>query len=541
MNHSLVTLFKNRIREGLKRSSISNCSDWAIRYRVMGKPRPGNWSFQYHPWLREMHNCQDDMIGQKSAQMGFTEVALNLAFYTIDIHGESVLYILPANKPDATDFSTSRFDPALELSPHLKSLFSDVKNIGHKRAGSASLFIRGSRSRSQLKSLPVSLIIGDEVAEMNQDNLKLAFERQSGQSRRQKYLISTPTIEDCDINSYFKNSTQDQFFFKCPHSNKWINLTFPECLVITADDPNDPNIRNSHLISPVSKKPLLHSEKPQFLSTGHWVPSKANAMYRGFHVNQLYSCMLEPYEIAKSYLLSLTNPTDEQEFYNNKLGLTHEVKGARITDATIDQNIGSFLTGTENISPNKIRTLGIDVGTFFHYVIMEWTFDKSVTPDINALAIPKVIAFGKHKDELFLDTLMKEYKIHAAVIDMQPETRIALQFAQRFYPLVRLCHYDDSLSARDLKDYAEESRLNANRTSWLDITLGRYTSKRIILPKNIDVEFREHIKAQVRVYKKDEQGNPIARYQKADSAGDHYAHASNYAEIALPLAARLLK
>ena len=154
----------------------------------MGQPFPGPWSFKYHPWIEEMHDAEEEMIvGQKGAQLAFTECVLNKAFFNIDVKGVSVLYVLPANTPDASDFSKARFDPALELSPHLSKLFSHVKNIGHKRAGSANLYIRGSRSRSQLKSIPVGFIILDEVDEMQQANVPLAFERAAGQRTKQAH------------------------------------------------------------------------------------------------------------------------------------------------------------------------------------------------------------------------------------------------------------------------------------------------------------------------------------------------------------------
>jgi hypothetical protein len=43
----------------------------------------------------------------------------------------------------------------------------------------------------------------------------------------------------------------------------------------------------------------------------------------------------------------------------------------------------------------------------------------------------------------------------------------------------------------------------------------------------------------VRIYEKDVDGNPIGKYVKAGSDDDHFAHARNYSEIALPLAASL--
>ena len=103
----------------------------------------------------------------------------------------------------ATDFSTSRFDPALELSPHLNNLFSDVKNVGHKRAGSANLFVRGSRSESQLRSIPAGVLIFDEVDVMVQRNIILALERASGQVHKLFMFLSTPTIDNFGINDCF--------------------------------------------------------------------------------------------------------------------------------------------------------------------------------------------------------------------------------------------------------------------------------------------------------------------------------------------------
>ena len=161
MKHALLELLSTRISAGLKRKTITSTSAWAEAYRVMGKPFAGPWIFDRHPWSKEMHDYEGEMmVGQKAAQLCYTETALNKVFKAIDINGTSAMYILPTTN-EAGDFSSSRFDPALEMSPHLRNMFSDVKNIGHKRAGNASLYVRGSRSRSQLNSVPVGIVILD--------------------------------------------------------------------------------------------------------------------------------------------------------------------------------------------------------------------------------------------------------------------------------------------------------------------------------------------------------------------------------------------
>jgi len=266
--HPLLTAMVTKLVTGLQRSTVSTCSAWAERYRVMGKPFPGLWTFNRHPWTRELHDARVELkIAQKAAQMGFTETGLNITFFAIDIEGKSVLYVLPASTPDASDFSTARFDPALELSPHLRNLFTDVKNIHHKRAGSASLYIRGSRSRSQMKSVPAANIIFDEYDEMNLDNAVLALERVEGQLQEDKQIfkLSTPTIDNVGINVDFKASSQEHYMFRCPHCNKYTQLLYPECLVIVGEDPGSTEIEKSYLICKECKHPLDHDKKIEFL------------------------------------------------------------------------------------------------------------------------------------------------------------------------------------------------------------------------------------------------------------------------------------
>ncbi|GAG15867.1 unnamed protein product, partial [marine sediment metagenome] len=247
MIHTLEKVMANRIASGLQRKTITTCGRWAEKYRVMGKPFPGPWTFTHHPWSRELHDCTDPiMVGQKAAQMGFTECALNKSFFAIDIEGQSVLYVLPASTPDASDFSAARFDPALEMSPHLQGMFSNVKNVGHKRAGNASLYIRGSRSRSQMKSVPVALIIFDELDEMNQSNVTLAEERTSGQEEKQFFKLSTPTVDNFGINVDFIESSQEHFFFKCPCCGRQTRLLLKECLVVTGDSEHDRKLLDSY-------------------------------------------------------------------------------------------------------------------------------------------------------------------------------------------------------------------------------------------------------------------------------------------------------
>ena len=512
-----------------------------------GKDFAGPWRFKYHPWLREMHDSTAQLnVGQKSAQMGYTETVLNRTFFKLDIERVDCLYVLPTKTPDASDFSAARFDPALELSPHLAKLFSEVKNIGHKRAGTTNLYIRGSKSRAGLKSIPVGFLVLDEVDEMEQDNVPLAMERQSGQMTAEAWAISTPTIENYGINALFQKTTQEHFFFPCPCCSRLTELIFPDCLEITGTDILDPKIEKSHLKCKECNGYLPHENKHEWLAQGRWIPTYTDREDRGFYINQMYSSAnrCRPSEIAKSFLRAQFNPADEQELYNSKLGLAHTTDGAKLTDRMIDECIRSHKRGTSNA--NKIITMGVDVGKWLHVEIDEWTLPSHVVGDLSIESRPKILNITKVQHFEQLDNLMREYGVHHCVIDANPERRKAFEFAMRFWGHVKMCFYGRGVQGKqihagkeqDVASSSGEPTITVDRTSWLDLSLGRIRGKMIDLPADTPLEYRQHLKCLVRVYEKDAEDNPVGRYIKGNEE-DHYAHARNYAEIALPFAAGL--
>ncbi len=453
---------------------------------------------------------------------------------------ESVLYLLPTKTPDATDFSSTRFDPALEMSPHLENMFSDVKNVGTKRAGSAVLYIRGSNSRAGLKSIPVAKIFFDEFDEMRQENIALARERMSGQMHKQEWMISTPTLPGFGINELFLLTTQEHFMFPCPSCSKRIELVH-ENLVITADTILDNNIKQSYIKCLECDKAITDPRDDEWQFAERKAAMLANATWegrqssddRGFYINQLYSPTVTPVELAKEFLRAQTNKSAEQEYHNSKMGDAHEVEGARISSEMIDA-CKKHRTKLDQPIPNTIMTMGVDVGRWLHYEITSYSVDK-MGRDINVMSTARVVAEGKVASFHELDLLMRKYQIIQCVIDANPERRMSYEFAKRFPGYVKMCFYARGISGKSMGIDEAEYKISVDRTSWLDMGLGRFHTGTISLPQDISQEYQKHLQNIARIYKEDPDGNQVGSYVK--NGDDHFAHARTYSEIALPLAA----
>ena len=137
---------------------------------------------------------------------------------------------------------------------------------------------------------------------------------------------------------------------------------------------------------------------------------------------------------------------------------------------------------------------------------------------------------------------MAEWQVLYAVVDADPQINEARRFSKRFHGYAALCRYRRGQTAKEIATAEEDTgapMLTVDRTNWLTATLGRFKSKppRILLPRDISTQYRDHLKNLVRTYERDEHGNATATF--VELGDDHFAHSLNYAEIALPMAASI--
>jgi hypothetical protein len=543
----LMDAFREAVADGMKSRTMTSCSRWATHRRVMGEPFPGPYSFAHHPWCKEIHDSKASYnSAMKAAQMGVTEVAINRAFYTVDVLRKDVLYVLPTLN-NASDFAKARFNTALLYSPYLKRLFTDTNTIGLKQASGVNLYIRGSRGDANLKSIPVSTLILDEVNEMDQKQIWLALERLSGHIEKSVWSISTPTVPKYGIHKLFEQGTQEHFMFKCPHCGRWTELIWPDCVEVIGESVSDPRCMESYLKCKECEHKLDHTTKDQWLNIDncHWeATASCNEHHRSFLINQLYSFTVSPGEIVVAHFRGLGDEAAMVEFHNSKLGQPYIPAGGLVTDTELENAVGGYSKNDPRpaVGGERCICMGVDQGKLNNVVVMEFLIDQ-FSHDLNVAAFGRLLWEGKLPGDNFdeLDRLMREWQVLGCVIDADPQINDARRFARRFPGYVHLCRYRRGVTGKEIQVAEEDGGApiaTVDRTNWLDAALSRFHSGRVQIPSDISFEFREHIKNVVRTYEKDELNNPRAVY--ISTGADHFTHALTYAEIALPLAAGIV-
>lgn len=230
----------------------------------------------------------EDIIIMSSAQVGKTELILNIIGYYIDYDPSPILALQPTLEMAQT-FSKDRLAPMLRDTPALKGKVKDARSrdsgntILHKTFPGGHITMVGANSAAGLASRPIKVVLMDEVdrypasAGTEGDPIKLAEKRTTTFWNRKKIKVSTPTIKGrSPIEKEFLTSSMEEWNVPCPCCGKyqpyeWGRIHFSD-------------------VTMECKFCLEHiSERDWKSNPGKWVAAKENNKKRGFHLNELAS------------------------------------------------------------------------------------------------------------------------------------------------------------------------------------------------------------------------------------------------------------
>lgn len=528
---------------GLTDKSLHTPTRWAEHKIWMPMPFPGLIKFDKFPWLVEPLNVMEGQVTiMKASQMGCSVVAMVKALFTaIELKDEAM--IVQPTQQAAGIFAQSRLDAIIAQSAPLSEAFPKNDSVSLKTTKHHShIFIRGSISEAGLTSQPVSVAIIDEFDRCNINALALIKKRMSARpmADRHVYVLSTPVLPDMGVDAEYSDGTQERFAFKCPGCSQFITLEWPDSIEIIGEDPRDDRVWDSYYKCLKCGCKLPHETKQDWLSTARWEANSTAHYHRSFYIPQFYSPSVTAGEVAVEAMKAEVSEPERVQFINQTCGLPYIAAGARLNEEIIGSCVADHSTQDDPpTDSSRLIVMGVDTGSMLDCVIAEYVYirEPGYEPHLNSIAkvldirrIPRS-ADGWNQ----LGWLMREYSIHHAVCDWQPETTKAEEFANSFYGGVSLSQYRKGTQGTDIKCKKNENNvpiLTVDRTSFMDLVFNRFHKGTIQLPRDIDYVFKEHLLAPIRTYDYDEFNRPKATYTKAQHAADHLAHALLLCEVA---------
>lgn len=320
-------------------------SEWADQKRKLSpesSAEPGQWRTDRAPYQREPMDSVTDPRIEKivlmfSAQVGKTEVELNVAGYFIDQDPCSIMVVLPNKDPMAKDWSRDRLAPMIRDTEVLAAKVSDPKSRDgenstlHKRFPGGLIVIAGANSPADLKSRPMRILLCDEVDSFGTtaegDPIALAEKRSVTYWNRKKILVSTPTIEGASrIEEEYNKGTKEKWNLVCPEcgcfnflniygmkfDHEWVSADVAEVTNVT--------FRCEHCLQEFDEFTWKRQK-------GQWIAENPHIQgVRSFHLNAFYSPWYGWNAIIKEWLEAKKDPQKLMVVFNTLFGIPWKEK-----------------------------------------------------------------------------------------------------------------------------------------------------------------------------------------------------------------------
>ena len=319
-------------------------SDWADSYRKLSpesSAESGAWKTSRAPYQREIMDSFNDpsiqrIVFMKSAQVGATEILLNVIGYYIDQDPSPMLVMQPTLQMGQA-FSKDRLATMIRDSEKIRDCVKDPRSrdsgntVLSKKFPGGNLNIVGSNSASGLASRPIRIVLADEVdryeasAGSEGDPISLATKRTTTFWNKKIYLCSTPTVKGLSrIETAFEESDKRYYHVPCPECNKkqvlkWKNIVWEE------NKPETASYACEHCGSVINE-----AKKQWMLKHGEWIASSSSSNTAGFHISELYSVWSTWADMAKNFLEAKKQPEMLKTWINTALGESWEEQGETI-------------------------------------------------------------------------------------------------------------------------------------------------------------------------------------------------------------------
>lgn len=295
-----------------------------------------------------MDACSDpsiqEVVVMAGAQLGKTEVILNIVGYHIDNDPSPILVLQPTLEM-AQAFSKDRVAAGLiKSTPALRGKVKDPRSRDsgnttlHKVFPGGALTMVGANSPSGLASRPIRIVLCDEVdryppsAGSEGDPIQLAKKRSATFWNRKLILVSTPTNTDNSrIQDAFDKSDQRYYHVPCKHCEsdqvlKWSNVKWQD------SDPDTAQYVCDHC-------GVLWTDADRVWSVrnGTWIANKPFRGVAGYAISGLYSPWTPLPDAVKEFLAVKKNPEQLRVWTNTYLGQTWSDIGETVDDYMLSE------------------------------------------------------------------------------------------------------------------------------------------------------------------------------------------------------------
>lgn len=394
-----------------------------------------NHRFLIEPYM----DTTKDQVIMKSAQVGWSVLAILKSFWLAKHRKFNIIYVLPTRNV-VKDFVTPKVNPMIYKNKVVRDSVT-VDSVNLKQISDRFIYYRGAFSDVEAISISADLVVADEYDRSDQNVLITYQSRLQASKWGYYWKFSNPSIPGYGVHELFQNSDQKHWFVTCSHcGHEWF-------MDFERDDELKPHyIDQDSLIYACGSchKELSDADR----RNGRWIAKFPGKERRGYHISQLFMPWVSAKKIMEQY-----HESDTQFFYNFVLGLPYLAAEFVINRESI---VG---IATPDKPAMKGLVLGVDNGVEKHWVLG------------NANGI---ISYGKTESWEDIEAMIQRYNC-ITVIDANPYPDVPKKLATRYRGKVFIHYYQQDTKNLGITRWGDGDRAGvvfSDRTKLLDLVAG---------------------------------------------------------------------
>jgi hypothetical protein len=470
-----------------------------------------------------------EIIGLKAAQIGWSTLALAVAFFLASCRSLNVGYFLPSDK-FAERFGQTRADKMIKASRFLRDSMKDgavggVHQKGLKEFRGHYFYLLGLESIANATSIPMDALIYDEVDLLDEENATWSEDRVAHSQLRLKMYLSVGMFPGAGIDARYQSGTQHRYAVSCScgRRDQVLEDLFPESMRVIAGS---------------AKRVCTKCHRELDLASGRWIaeyPDRAKEGRYSFKLSALSMASIDGDYIWSRYSRALRKKAWMAKFNCSILAKPDAGAMMPITDAEIEQMKRPGVVLKLSSGTGIPRFGGVDVGDICHF----WCHELLPAREADERRRRLVWLEEIDSDDLVerVAYLIRKLDLRRLVIDKKPHTASARRLAYLFPRIVVL--QDFAAGEMRLVDEVHEGKKYKCLKVDRDDSLGQFCSEitdpdsGLLIPEDeseLMQSFARHLKQLRKNRTQDARGNEIDAFVRG--VENHFGMAGNSARLA---------
>jgi len=315
--------------------------------------------FHNHRFMIDIYADEsDDIVCEKSAQVGFSVFAILKTMWTLIYKKLNVIYALPT-KNVVNDFVKPKVNPLIASNPAIAAIVSD-DSVSLKKVGDRFVYFKGGFSDREAISISGDLLVIDEYDRMPDMGVVNTFDSRLQASKHpMRWRFSNPSKIGFGVDALYQDSDQRHWFIACHHCGHRMYIDFEPSSELNH------YVDKDKFIYACGKCGLELSDDDRRM--GEWIRKYQSRDRHGYWINQ----MMCPWVTAKR-IIEQYEESNIEFFYNFVLG-----KAYTPTDMIVNRETILRACAPSNISRLPV-SIGVDQdagGQYFVAMTPQGVFD----------------------------------------------------------------------------------------------------------------------------------------------------------------------